>query len=649
MRRLAAALLAAAVTSAGVLAAGPPAAAAPALPFPVGTVFAAQEDRAQVVSIDIDGVVSTVGTGPGASGVAVDAVGNVYALTLDGALVEYAADGRSATLATGLHSGGGVAVDRVGNVYVADQQSGRVLKVPAATRQVTTFATGYVSPWGVAVDLLGNVFVSDSGAGAVFEVPVDGGPQTAVASGFTTPTGLAVSTSGDLFVADLGSQWLTKVNLRSGARTPFLGGLQRPYGVALDPFGNVYVSDAAFDAIAVGTEQQGSGYIAGATNPRGVALFVPPPTFTAQQTTPSGVVGTAYSATAPTVDVPSGESAPTFSVVNGALPPGLSLDPATGGITGTPTVPGTYSFEVQVANAVSGSLSGPLSITISAPPGFVAAFGPDRFGDTRVPASVGTNPSGVSAVAAAYNVSFAVANGRVIGWGDNGIGQTTIPAAAQSNVTAVAATSGGGLARKGDNTLVEWGFQAPRIPAGLSGSTRPQITAIAGENVFYLALAGGKVTEWGAPDNGFGISRVPAEATSGISAIASGTGHALALKDDGVIGWGYDNLGQATVPDAAKHHVIAIDAGGYHSIALKDDHTIVTWGGPSALNDVPPAAQGNTVAVAAGQSFNAALLYDGTIVIWGTPDTTQTIAPPTDGSATTALAAGDRHLLTIRK
>ena len=64
---------------------------------------------------------------------------------------------------------------------------------------------------------------------------------------------------------------------------------------------------------------------------------------------------------------------------------------------------------------------------------------------------------------------------------------------------------------------------------------------------------------------------------------------------------------------------------------------------------VPAAAQGKTIAIAAGQWFNAALLYDGTILTWGTADTTQTIPPPTDGTVTTALATGDRHLLTVRR
>jgi hypothetical protein len=46
----------------------------------------------------------------------------------------------------------------------------------------------------------------------------------------------------------------------------------------------------------------------------------------------------------------SGEPAPTFAVTAGELPSGLSLDPATGVVTGTPTVAGPYDFTVTATN-----------------------------------------------------------------------------------------------------------------------------------------------------------------------------------------------------------------------------------------------------------------------------------------------------------
>ena len=47
----------------------------------------------------------------------------------------------------------------------------------------------------------------------------------------------------------------------------------------------------------------------------------------------------------------SGTAPLTYTISSGALPPGLTLDPATGVIEGTPTVGGTFSFTVSVTNA----------------------------------------------------------------------------------------------------------------------------------------------------------------------------------------------------------------------------------------------------------------------------------------------------------
>src|SRR5262249_27239820 len=65
-------------------------------------------------------------------------------------------------------------------------------------------------------------------------------------------------------------------------------------------------------------------------------------------TLPDGVASTAYSGP---VNIVGGFGGITASISAGALPPGLMLDPNTGAISGTPMVPGDFTFTVQVKDS----------------------------------------------------------------------------------------------------------------------------------------------------------------------------------------------------------------------------------------------------------------------------------------------------------
>src|ERR1035437_9444244 len=69
---------------------------------------------------------------------------------------------------------------------------------------------------------------------------------------------------------------------------------------------------------------------------------------------PAGIVGKVYAHT-----FPSGGGVPptTFSITVGALPNGLTLNAASGAVSGTPTRPGTFAFTVQVADSMGGVAS----------------------------------------------------------------------------------------------------------------------------------------------------------------------------------------------------------------------------------------------------------------------------------------------------
>ena len=119
---------------------------------------------------------------------------------------------------------------------------------------------------------------------------------------------------------------------------------------------------------------------------------------------------------------------------------------------------------------------------------------------------------------------------------------------------------------------------------------------------------------WGTNTNG--QADVPA-GLNGVTAIAAGEAHTVALKGDGtVMAWGLDDQGQATVP-AGLSGVVAIAAGARHTVAMKNDGTIVAWGadnlGQSTVPvGLPLAATGlpRVTAIAAGGSQTVYLISE---------------------------------------
>ncbi len=78
---------------------------------------------------------------------------------------------------------------------------------------------------------------------------------------------------------------------------------------------------------------------------------------------PAGTVGSAYTTT---LQAAGGASPYTWSIISGALPAGLSLDPATGVISGIPTTQGSFPFTAQVQDSTGATTSASLSIAVNA-------------------------------------------------------------------------------------------------------------------------------------------------------------------------------------------------------------------------------------------------------------------------------------------
>ena len=348
---------------------------------------------------------------------------------------------------------------------------------------------------------------------------------------------------------------------------------------------------------------------------------------------------------------------------------------------------------------------------------------------------VGLPIAATEVIAVGVNHSLALQrDGSVLAWGYNGYygqlgdGTTTdrsyptrIPGL--TNIRALAAGDNHSLALSADGHVWAWGYNgygqlgrgnttASQVPVQVlaaSGSPLAGIIAIGAGDSYSLALAAdGTVWAWGYNGSGqladgTGTTRTLAQQVGdangrplvGITAIAAGSDHALALKSDGrVLAWGYNGYGQlgdnttssrqraALVLDdgyLALTGIVAIAAGGRHSLALDRDGQVFAWG----YNGYGQLGEGSTTnrylpewvvgadgfplkhirAIAAGESHSLALGSGFNLLGWGRNEQGQlgdggrtdrrwaAAVVDADGSPPTQVqqvAAGGSHALALR-
>jgi len=146
------------------------------------------------------------------------------------------------------------------------------------------------------------------------------------------------------------------------------------------------------------------------------------------------------------------------------------------------------------------------------------------------------------------------------------------------------------------------------------------------------AAPAGSVIAWG--DNAFGQTNVPAAAQSGVVAIAAGFEHMVALKNDGtLIAWGRNDHGQTTgtnysvsavavtvsLGGQVLSGVTAVAGGGVHTLALKSDGTVVAWGDNyRGQTTGTPTAEGSSPAIANPVTLGGEILSSVTAIAGGT-------------------------------
>lgn len=230
---------------------------------------------------------------------------------------------------------------------------------------------------------------------------------TGVLSGTPTATGVSTftinahNTSGDLATSTLTiTTSAPEIPAFVGTPTPLTAATQTvPYSYSFAVSG----TPAPTYSVASGTLPDGlslntttgvlSGtpttlgsytFIIAATNTFGTATTSPitittnapaAPTVLPGSTPPSAINGQPYSYTIPA----SGSPAPTFAVATGSLPPGLTLNPNTGTISGTPTGPGT--FTISITNSLGTITTGAITIgsAVAAAPVFSAMTPPPAY------------------------------------------------------------------------------------------------------------------------------------------------------------------------------------------------------------------------------------------------------------------------------
>ncbi|MCU1412335.1 MAG: hypothetical protein JWR04_3042 [Rhodoglobus sp.] len=283
-------------------------------------------------------------------------------------------DGVSNTVTATVPVGSGpanIAVDEERNrVFVSNANGKSVSVVDGATRTVVSTITVQVQPEGIVVDpATDRVFVVNTSSG--FLSVIDATTLTtirteSIGQGYWS---IAVDSAlGRLYIGNITGGFVDVADAGSGVVLSRIPSDASPIDMIVDPASHlVYLANAPgsvsvvdgpaevlISTIPIAAGASGiaidatlrTAYVA-ATSGIEVLGVAAGPTMTTS-TLPRAYVGSQY------VETVSAEGAPrpSFTIASGALPQGLALDSGTGGIVGTPTQIGSYSFAISATSRI---------------------------------------------------------------------------------------------------------------------------------------------------------------------------------------------------------------------------------------------------------------------------------------------------------
>jgi uncharacterized repeat protein (TIGR01451 family) len=259
-----------------------------------------------------------------------------------------------------------------GKLYVTVSGGSFITAVDTTTHALTHIGVG-TDPLHIAISPDGSrAYVTAQSSDNV--TVIDTATDTAIATipVGDTPYGIAVTTdNARIYVSNAQSNTVSVISASSLSVIATIPVGNRPTGIDVSPDGSrVFVAQQNSSSLGIISTSSnsvvGTVNLGGGASPFAMGRFVSfvgvAPGFTGDAP-PNGSYRVPYSHTLNAIGTP----APTFKLLSGTLPAGLSLDPVTGVISGTPTtVSAAVTGTVRVSNGVGTPATLAYSIAIAA-------------------------------------------------------------------------------------------------------------------------------------------------------------------------------------------------------------------------------------------------------------------------------------------